>query len=122
MKPSSPKPSNEDPRLTRLCDLAPALPGTTRELRGSHAQFLVRKKTFAYFLSDHHGDGIVSVTCKVLAGDNEGLVEAQPLRFYLPLTSGREAGLLSDWTQAKSIGMKSGNCFWAVIFWWHPHD
>src|SRR5262244_950495 len=83
MKPSSP-PSNEDPRLTRLSELALAMPDTTRELRGSHAQFLVRKKTFAYFLNDHHGDGIVSVTCKVLAGDNARLVEAQPHRFYLP--------------------------------------
>jgi predicted DNA-binding protein (MmcQ/YjbR family) len=84
MKPSSLKLSNQDPRLTRLCELALSLPGTTRELRGSHAQFLVRKKTFAYFLNDHHGDGIVSVTCKVLVGDNEGFVAAQPLRFYLP--------------------------------------
>ncbi len=79
-----PKPAAEDPRLTRLSKVALALPETTRAICGSHAQFLVRKKTFAYFLDDHHGDGIVAVTCKVLFGENKALVQAQPRRFYLP--------------------------------------
>jgi hypothetical protein len=77
-------PPTEDPRLTRLSRLALALPEATRLIAGTHAQFLVRKKTFAYFLDNHHGDGIVAVTCKVLPGDNKALVEAQPRRFYLP--------------------------------------
>ncbi len=50
----------------------------------SHAGFQVRKKTFAYFLNDHHGDGIVSVACKALPGENKALAAAQPDRFYLP--------------------------------------
>jgi len=79
-----PKPSAEDPRLTRVTEIALALPDVTRQIYGSHAQFLVRKKTFSYFLDDHHGDGIVAVTGKVLPGDNKALVEAQPHRFYLP--------------------------------------
>jgi len=79
-----PKRSAEDPRLTRLTKIALALPEATRQIYGSHAQFLVRKKTFAYFLNDHHGDGIVAVTGKVLPGDNKALAEAQPRRFYLP--------------------------------------
>ncbi|MBZ5651397.1 MAG: MmcQ/YjbR family DNA-binding protein [Acidobacteriia bacterium] len=76
--------SSEDPRLTRLTEIALALPEATRQIYGSHAQFLVRKKTFAYFLDNHHGDGIVAVTGKVLPGDNKALAEAQPGRFYLP--------------------------------------
>jgi predicted DNA-binding protein (MmcQ/YjbR family) len=78
------KAPTEDPRLTRLTKLALSLPETTRCISGTHAQFLVRKKTFAYFLDNHHGDGIVAVTCKVLPGDNQALVDAQPKRFYLP--------------------------------------
>ncbi|HTD57120.1 MAG TPA: MmcQ/YjbR family DNA-binding protein [Silvibacterium sp.] len=74
----------EDPRLSRLTEIALALPETTRQVYGSHAQFLVRKKTFAYFLDNHHGDGIVGVTCKVMPGENNALVAAQPRRFYLP--------------------------------------
>ena len=70
------KRSAEDPRLTRLTEIALAFPEATRQIYGSHAQFLVRKKTFAYFLDNHHGDGIVGVTCKVLPGDNKALVEA----------------------------------------------
>jgi len=76
--------STEDPRLIRLTEVALTLPETTRQIYGSHAQFLVRKKTFAYFLNNHHDDGIVAVTCKVLPGDNKALAEAQPGRFYLP--------------------------------------
>jgi phosphoribosylglycinamide formyltransferase-1 len=64
--------------------LALALPETQRKIYGSHAQFLVRKKTFAYFLNNHHGDGIVAVTCKVLPGENTALARAQPKRYYLP--------------------------------------
>lgn len=72
------------PSEHRVSKLALALPEVTRQIYGSHAQFLVRKKTFAYFLNNHHGDGIVAVTCKVLPGDNKALAEAQPDRFYLP--------------------------------------
>jgi predicted DNA-binding protein (MmcQ/YjbR family) len=82
--PSSSRHSSEDPRLTRLTEIALTLPETSRQICGSHAQFLVRKKTFAYFLDDHHGDGILGVTCKVIPGENEALVKAQPRRFYLP--------------------------------------
>ncbi|HKV63587.1 MAG TPA: MmcQ/YjbR family DNA-binding protein [Candidatus Acidoferrum sp.] len=79
-KPSSAK----DPRLTALTKLVLALPETKREIHGSHASFLVRRKTFAYFLDNHHGDGIVAVTCKVLPGENTALAAAQPKRYYLP--------------------------------------
>ena len=76
--------SAEDRRLTRVSKICLALPEATRQDSGSHAAFLVRKKTFAYFLNDHHGDGIVSVACKALPGDNSALASAQPSRFYLP--------------------------------------
>ena len=70
------------PRLTRICLALPE--ASWQSCGGRHASFLVRKKVFAYFLNDHHGDGIVSVACKALAGDNTALAAAQPERFYLP--------------------------------------
>ena len=79
-----PKKPAEDPRLMRLSQICLALPETARKVLGQHAAFLVRKKIFAYFLNDHHGDGIVAVTGKALPGDNHALVAAQPKRFYLP--------------------------------------
>ena len=50
--------SVEDTRLTKICL---ALPESTRRDSSNHAALAVRKKTFAYVLYDHHGDGIVSV-------------------------------------------------------------
>jgi predicted DNA-binding protein (MmcQ/YjbR family) len=78
------KSSKTDRRLDRLTKICLALPEAVREIMGQHASFLVKKRVFAYFLNDHHGDGIVSVTGKVLPGDNTALAAAQPDRFYLP--------------------------------------
>jgi phosphoribosylglycinamide formyltransferase-1 len=78
------KPTTEDGRLIRLTGICLALPETTRSFQGNHASFLVRSKTFAYFLNDHHGDGIVSLCCKVLPGDNRMIIGANPQRFYFP--------------------------------------
>jgi len=74
----------EDRRLMRLTKICLALPEATRQLMGRHAGFYVRKKTFAYFLDDHHGDGIVGINCKVLPGDNTALIGSDPARFYMP--------------------------------------
>jgi predicted DNA-binding protein (MmcQ/YjbR family) len=74
----------EDPRLARLTGICLALPEATREDMGQHAAFQVRKKTFAYYLDDHHGDGIVAVTCKVPLGENTDLVAIAPEKYYLP--------------------------------------
>lgn len=74
----------EDARLPRVSALCLALPETTRADMGSHAQFQVRKKTFAYFLNDHHGDGIVSVCTRAFPGENTRLIAAHPRKFYLP--------------------------------------
>ena len=75
------KASAEDPRLVRITKICLGFPEAERVYDGQHASFLIRKKTFAYYLDDHHGDGIVAVTCKVLPGDNAALVAANPKRF-----------------------------------------
>ena len=78
------KANKPNPRLARLTKICLTLPQASVEYKGSHAAYLVAKKTFAYFLNDHHGDGIVAVTCKVLPGDNAALIAADPARFYMP--------------------------------------
>ena len=106
--------SMKDPRLTVLTKIALAFPEAKRKICGSHVQFLVRKKAFAYFLNDHHGDGIVAVTGKVLPGDNKALAEAQPRRFYLPAyiaSKGWVALRLDvrkiDWDEVKGLLLSS---------------
>src|SRR3984893_11066589 len=103
-------PSAEDRRLVRLTKICLSMPETTRQLQGSHASFQVRKRIFAYFLNNHHGDGIVAVTAKVLPGDNKALAAAQPARFYLPAYIGPrgwvalrlDAGKV-DWEEVRDL-------------------
>jgi predicted DNA-binding protein (MmcQ/YjbR family) len=77
-------PPTEDRRLVRLTKICLALPEASRALSGDHAAFTVRKKTFGYFLNNHHGDGIVAVSFKAAPGDNAKLVALDPTGFYLP--------------------------------------
>ena len=77
-------PSPEDSRLARLTSICLALPEATRRYNGQHATFLVRDRKFAYYLVDHHGDGIVSVCCRAAPGENEALAASDPIRFYRP--------------------------------------
>ncbi len=94
----------------RLSDIALALPGATMESQGDHASFRVKKKVFAYFLNNHHGDGIVSVCVKALPGDNTRLIESDSIRFYLPAYIGPrgwvgyrlDVGTI-DWPEVKEL-------------------
>ena len=77
---------------------------------GDHAKFTVRKKVLAYYLNNHHGDGIVSVACKVLPGDNMALAKASPSRFYLPAYIGPRGWVAmrldagkADWSEVAEL-------------------
>jgi predicted DNA-binding protein (MmcQ/YjbR family) len=70
--------------LAKLSEVCLALPGAEVALSGSHATYRVRKKVFAYFLDDHHGDGIVSICVKSELGENVDRARRDPERYYLP--------------------------------------
>ena len=70
--------------IEKVAAICGALPEVVRMDHGSHAAFSVRGKKFAYFLNDHHGDGIVSVCARAFPGENRKLVEAHPKKFYFP--------------------------------------
>jgi predicted DNA-binding protein (MmcQ/YjbR family) len=74
---------HEDPRLVRLSEICARLPDSARDYNGQHAAFRVRKRTFAYYMDDHQGDGMVVVAFKAPEGMNEGLAESDPDRFVL---------------------------------------
>ena len=104
----------EDFCRTRITKIALTLPESARHIYGLHAQFLIRKNTFAYFLDNHHGDGIVGITCKVLPGESTALVEAQSGRFYAPayLASKGWVGLRLDvgkidWDEVRELLLTS---------------
>jgi predicted DNA-binding protein (MmcQ/YjbR family) len=105
-----PRPPREDPRLQRLTAICLALPETSRTLRGDHAGFRVRTKVFAYFLDNHHGDGIMSLCVKSALGENVDRARREPERFYLPAYIGARGwfGLRLDrgkihWAEVENI-------------------
>jgi predicted DNA-binding protein (MmcQ/YjbR family) len=84
MKPPRKSPIDAATLLTQLSAICLALPETSREDSHGHASFRVRKKVFAYFLNNHHGDGIVSVCVKCVPGEQQELIELDPKRYYSP--------------------------------------
>ena len=102
--------ASQQNRLDALSEICLSLPETKREDKASHAAFLVGKKTFAYYLNDHHGDKIISVCCKVLPGENSFLVESDPRRFYLPAYLGSRGWIALrmdlatlNWSEVKEL-------------------
>ncbi len=72
-------------RLRQLLAISKALPEAQIESQPRGASiFRVKKKVFAYFLADHHGDGIVAVAMKTAPGQNAALIAADGARFYSP--------------------------------------
>lgn len=78
---AQPKSASKRDRVRRLCE---ALPHAEHVAQGDHDTYRVRGKVFAYFLDDHHGDGIVSVCVKSERGENVDRARLFPARFYLP--------------------------------------
>lgn len=75
---------DNDKTLRKVTDICLALPSAECKRSGDHATYRVRGKVFAYFLDDHHGDGIVSVCVKSELGENADRARREPERFYLP--------------------------------------
>ena len=99
-----------DVRRARVSKICLALPEATCEISGDHAIFRIRKKTFAYYMNNHHGDGIVSVCCKAALGENVDRASREPERFYLPAYIGprgwfglRLDGDGIDWSEVQNL-------------------
>jgi predicted DNA-binding protein (MmcQ/YjbR family) len=100
--------------LRRVTDLCLALPAAECSRSRDHATYRVRGKVFAYFLNDHHGDGIVSVCVKSELGENTDRARRDPERFYLPAYIGPRGwfGMRLDrpgvdWKEVASIVRRS---------------
>jgi len=81
--------TNEE-RLAKLATICLALPETSMVSSGSHASFIVRKKTFLYFLNNHHSDGIVSMCWRTTRSENATWAAHDSGRFYLPAYLGAQ--------------------------------
>lgn len=70
--------------LERLTAVCLALPEAKCERESRHATYRVKKKVFAYFLDNHHGDGIVAACVKGDKREHARAIAAEPKRFFLP--------------------------------------
>lgn len=68
-------------RVRRICL---ALPEAWEQEAWGEPTFRVRKRLFAMFAGNHHGDGRVAVWLPAPLGVQEHLVRAEPERFFVP--------------------------------------
>ncbi len=72
-------------RRERLVALCGTLPAAEAERAGAqHLAFKVSKKTFAYYVYDHHGDGRIALLCKAPPGEQGRLVGENPRAYFVP--------------------------------------
>ena len=75
-------------RILRLFDALPEVEIEVGGERDQHCGASVRKKRFAWYIDDHHGDGTVSVTCKAAEGINTAMVDEDSDRYFIPSYTG----------------------------------
>jgi phosphoribosylglycinamide formyltransferase-1 len=69
-------------QLTKICK---AFPEARVEVAGeSHLAFRIRKRIFAYYLFDHHGDGKIAFCCKSSVSEQRRLVKDDSESFFVP--------------------------------------
>jgi hypothetical protein len=67
-----------------VCGGLPEVEERTGGEDGRHIAFIVRKRNFAYFTDDHHGDGRLALTVKVVREQQGALVASDPERYFVP--------------------------------------
>ena len=77
--------SLSDSRRKRLVKICEAFPEVVTEAAGkTHLAFRIRKRIFAYYAFDHHGDGIIAFTCKSNLSEQRRLVKDDQESFFVP--------------------------------------
>jgi hypothetical protein len=72
-------------RRARLIKICEAFPEIVVDSAGeTHLAFKIRKRIFAYYLFDHHDDGIIAFTCKSTVSEQRRLVKDDPISFFVP--------------------------------------
>ena len=77
--------AHSDRRRERLIKLCATLPEVSHEVVGDgHISFRIRKKIFAYYLFDHHGDGLIAFCCKSNLNEQRRLIREDAESFFVP--------------------------------------
>jgi len=73
-----------DPHLERARRICLALPEATEKEAWGNPTFRIRKRLFAMYHNNHHGDGRIALWLNAPPGVQGMLVEAEPERFFVP--------------------------------------
>ena len=68
-------------RVRRICL---SLPEATEQMAWGEPTWRVRKRMFAMYANNHHGDGRVALWCNAPLGVQEALVADHPDRYFVP--------------------------------------
>ena len=68
-------------RVRRLCL---SMPESDERLSHGEPTFFVRKKVFAMFANNHHGDGHIAVWIPAAPGVQEMLIQGSPATYFKP--------------------------------------
>jgi hypothetical protein len=98
-------------RLEKLLTLAHALPEVTSRIMGNgHIVIAVAGKTLAYYLHNHHDDGLIVVACKSSHDAARKLIKSDPEKYRLPAYLGAQGWVslrldlrAADWNAAKDL-------------------
>jgi hypothetical protein len=72
-------------QLERVRTISHALPHVTERTSHGSATFFIRDKpSFATFVDDHHGDGILGIWCAAPPGEQEARIDQDSVRFFRP--------------------------------------
>jgi hypothetical protein len=71
----------EENRVRRICL---AMPETSEKLSHGAPTFFAKKRTFAMFLNNHHGDGHIAVWAAAAPGEQQTLIAASPKTYFRP--------------------------------------
>ncbi len=102
-------------RRLRLVEICEALPEVAVDAAGeSHLAFRIRKRIFAYYLFDHHGDGVIAFTCKSNLNDQHRFVREDPDSFFVPAYLGSKGWIAIrldldevDWDTVSELARRS---------------
>ncbi|HVZ38846.1 MAG TPA: MmcQ/YjbR family DNA-binding protein [Candidatus Kapabacteria bacterium] len=92
-------------RLLAICEQLPEV--EVQPVGEEHLQFQVRKKTFLYYMFDHHGNGRIAAACKSTKEEQGRLVTDDPEHFFVPAYLGP-----SGWI---GIYLDTGRVDWEVV-------
>jgi hypothetical protein len=73
-----------DKHLRRVRKICSAMPEATEKLSHGEPTFFIRKKVFAMFDNNHHGDGHIAVWIPAAPGLQALLVKESPETFFKP--------------------------------------